>query len=228
MPQLSHPLSLVMNQVMLASYYQCRSNARQTLKLSDEGIKLAREYEIHHWLTGATMCKGWALANLGRMEEGIALLCEGLQNWRSMGSKTEAIRFITLLAERCLMSNRTKEGLSLIAEALQLIEETEDRLFQSEVFRIRGELLKTQKTRSGNGAACAESQDNFLRAIEIARQQKAKSFELRAAISLARLWTTTGKETQAKRMLTKIYGWFTEGFDTPDLKEAKALLDELG
>ena len=228
MPQLSHPLSLVMNQVMLASYYQCRSDARQTLKLSDEAIKSAREYGIHHWLTGATMCKGWALANLGNLEDGIALLREGLKNWRLIGTKTEATRFITLLAEGCLMSNRTKEGLSLIAEALQLIEETEDRLFQSEVFRIRGELLKTQKTRCGNGAACAESQANFLRAIEIARRQKAKSFELRASISLARLWIKTGKEKQAKRMLTRIYGWFTEGFDTPDLQQAKALLVELG
>jgi len=138
------------------------------------------------------------------------------------------MRFIALLAEGCLLSDRTKEGLSLISEALKLIEETEDRFFQSEVFRIGGELLIKNKTRAGKRAAVSEAEAHFLKAIAIARRQQAKSFELRATISLARLWQETGKEKEAKALLAQIYGWFTEGFDTPDLKDAKELLEELG
>jgi DNA-binding winged helix-turn-helix (wHTH) protein/tetratricopeptide (TPR) repeat protein len=227
MEQLSHPLSLVVNQIMLASFHQCRGDAYETLKLSDDGMKSAGEHGFHHWLAGATMCKGWALVNLGHADEGIALLREGLTNWRAIGTKTEAMRFITLLAEGCLLSNRTKEGLSLISEALKLIDETEDRFFQSEVFRIGGELLKKHKRGAGKHSDWTEAESHFLRAIDIARHQRAKSFELRATISLARLWQETGKGKEAKRTLAKIYGWFTEGFETPDLKAAKALLDEL-
>jgi DNA-binding winged helix-turn-helix (wHTH) protein/predicted ATPase len=227
MQQLSHPLSTVVNQVMLASYHQCRSEANETLKLSNEGIRLASEYGFFHWLTAATMCKGWALANLGKLEEGTALLREGLNNWHLIGSKTEAMRFTTLLAENCLLSNRTKQGLSLINEALKFIEETEDRFFQSEVFRIKGELLKTHQNGFGKIATSMEAESSFVEAIEIARRQKAKSFELRATVSLARLWQETGKKKEAKRMLAKIYGWFTEGFDSLDLTAAQELLDGL-
>jgi predicted ATPase len=173
------------------------------------------------------MCKGWALVNLGHPEHGMTLLREGLKNWRLIGTKTEVMRFITLLAEGHLLSNRTKEGLSLISEALKLIEETEDRFFQSEVFRVGGELLKKNKTRASTRLSLTEAEAHFLQAIKIARRQQAKSFELRATISLARLWQKTTKEKEAKRKLAKIYGWFTEGFDTPDLKEAKTLLDQL-
>jgi tetratricopeptide (TPR) repeat protein len=227
MQQLSHPLSRVVNQVMLASYHQCRSEADETLKLSDEGIRLASEYGFFHWLTAATMCKGWALANLGKLDEGMALLREGLNNWHLIGSKTEATRFTTLLAENCLLSNRTNEGLSLISEALKLIDETEDRFFQSEVLRVKGELLKRHKHGFRKIAASMEAESCFVQAIEIARRQKAKSFELRGTVSLARLWQQTGKKKEAKRKLETIYGWFTEGFDSLELTTAKELLDEL-
>ena len=197
MQQLSHPLSLVVNQVMLASYYQCRCEASKTLKLSNEGIKSASDYGFHHWLAAATMCKGWALANLGHPGEGIALLREALKNWRRNGSKTEAMRFIALLAESCLLSNRTKEGLSLIKEALKLMEETDDRFFQSEVLRIGGELLTTNMPRASRRLSSTEAEAHFLQAIKIAHRQKAKSFELRATVSLSRFWQKTGKAKEA-------------------------------
>lgn len=132
-----------------------------------------------------------------------------------------------LLADAYLLASRIKEGLRLVDEGLSLIDETEDRFYQSELTRLRGELLMNGKTRAGKRAGLIEAETHFLQAIETARHQKAKSFELRATVSLARLWRETGKAKEAKRMLAKAYGWFTEGFDTADLKAAKKLLDEL-
>ena len=120
-------------------------------------------------------------------------------------------------------SGRRAEGLAAIAEALALVERTGERCYEAEIWRIKGELLL--KAAASNAQAEAESCYN--RAIEIARQQSAKSWELRAAKSLARLWQQQGKIAEARQMLAEIYGWFTESFDTADLQEAKALLEEL-
>jgi predicted ATPase len=226
--QLSHPLGVVITQMMLGGNHQCRREASEAMKLAEEGIKSASEYGFSHWLAAGTMLKGWVLATLGQRDEGMSLLREGLKNWRAIGSKAETARFMYLLADTHLLANRVKAGLSLVDEALALVEETEDRFYQSELTWLRGELLLRTKTRAGKRAALIEAESHFLKAIEIARRQKAKSFELRATISLALLWQETGKKKEAKRMLAKIYGWFTEGFDSPDLKEANRLLDELG
>lgn len=225
--QLSHPLSLTIAPIMLASYHQCRGEVSETLKLSEQGIKWAVNYGLLDWLSAAKMLKGWALANLGQLEKGISLVRDGLKDWRAIGSKTERSRFMYVLADVYLLASHYKEGLSLVDEALSLIEETEDRFYQSELTRLRGELLLKSKPRAGKRTSRCAAETQFLKAIEIAQRQEAKSFELRATISLARLWQQTGKEKEAKRRLAKIYGWFTEGFDTPDLKAAKELLDKI-
>ena len=134
---------------------------------------------------------------------------------------------LALLAEAYGIAGQTEAGLDVIAEALEAAHQTEERHYQAELHRLKGELLRPQGAQSEAGS---DAEACFRQAIEIARQQAAKSLELRAVMSLSRLWHAQGgpdKRDEARRMLSEVYDWFTEGFDTPDLKEAKALLEEL-
>jgi predicted ATPase len=146
---------------------------------------------------------------------------EGLAAYRATGAETGRPRWLSLLAEACIESGRLIDGLSVLAEALAGVE-TEGRQYEAEIYRLKGELLLKQ-----NHSNAAEAQKCFEQAIEIARNQSAKSMELRATMSLARLLALQGRRDEARTMLADIYGWFTEGFDTADLKDAKTLLDEL-
>jgi predicted ATPase len=130
--------------------------------------------------------------------------------------------FLALLAEAHEKGGQAEEGLSILAEALALVHKTEERFYEAELYRLQGELLLTQPMRQ-----IAEAEACFQQALDVARHQQAKSLELRAAMSLARLWQHQGKQHEAYQLLAEIYGWFTEGFDTADLQEAKALLAEL-
>ena len=167
-----------------------------------------------------TMFRGSALAETGQTEEGISLLRTGLATFCAMGAVTYVPYFLTLLADVEGKAKQWDQGLGHVDEAERLMTETEERLAEVELYRVRGELL-----RIGHDPAAAER--CFRRAIGIAQQQGAKIWELRAAMSLARLWRDQGKREVARDLLAPTYGWFTEGFDTPVLKEAKALLDEL-
>jgi predicted ATPase len=147
--------------------------------------------------------------------------------------------FLALLAEAYGKVGRAEEGLAALVEALAQVEKTGERWYEAELYRLKGELTLQKFQVSGSKFQVQESPESevrspeleaeecFLRAIEIARQQQAKSLELRATMSLARLWQQQGKKKEAHSMLAEIYGWFTEGFDTRDLQEAKALLGEL-
>jgi predicted ATPase len=161
------------------------------------------------------------MAEQGRNEEGIAQIQEGLVASRATGAEQNRPYFLCLLAEACRETGRLDDGLSALMEALAAADEHEIRHYEAEMHRLKGELLLKQ-----DDSNTAEAQNCFERAIEIARKQSAKSLELRATTSLARLLAKQGKCDQAHALLAEIYGWFTEGFDTADLKEAKALLDE--
>ncbi len=165
--------------------------------------------------------RGWALAAQERCEEGIAQIREGLVACQAVGAECAWPEFIILLTESLAMAGRLEEVLSAVDEALNRIQRNRECSFVAELCRLRGEFLLM------GGASAAEAEQCFHQAIEIARRQQAKSLELRAATSLARLWQRQGKPAEARQMLAEIYGWFTEGFDTTDLQEAKALLDEL-
>ena len=167
-----------------------------------------------------TVYRGWALARSGQTTEGIALLRAGVAAFRATGSVTEMPFLLTLLSDAEGVAKQRDEGLGHVAEAERLMADTEERWAEAELHRVRGELLLT-----GHDPAAAER--SFSQAIGIAQQQSAKFWELRAAISLARLWREQGKRDAARDLLAPTYGWFTEGFDTPVLMEAKALLDEL-
>jgi predicted ATPase len=163
---------------------------------------------------------GWALVEQGQCEEGIARLREGIDAYRATGLEIESSQWLALLAEACGKAGRIAEALDIIREALADVERTGIRYREAELNRLEGEL------RIGRDEERLEM--CFQRAIAIARAQQAKSFELRAALSLARLWRDQGKRDEACNLLAPLYGWFAEGFDTADLKKAKALLEELG
>jgi predicted ATPase len=130
--------------------------------------------------------------------------------------------YLALLAEACGNGGQADEGLRVLAEALAAAHETENRLYEAELCRVKGELLLARSTEHD-----MEADTCFRQALEIARRQQAKSWELRAAMSLSRLWQQQGKRAEARQLLAAIYGWFTEGFDTADLQEAKAWLETL-
>jgi predicted ATPase len=166
--------------------------------------------------------RGWALAAQGRGEEGIAEMRQGLIDWRALGVRTTVPYLLTLLAEAYGARGQAEEGLRLLAEARAVVHETGERFHEAELYRTQGDLLLRPATPDAHQAETC-----FQQALDVARRQRAKSWELRAAMSLARLWQQQGKYAEARELLAPVYNWFTEGFDTADLQDAKALLDEL-
>jgi predicted ATPase len=189
------------------------------LPRAEEVVALAVERGFPVWLASGTMFRGWSLASLGQTE-GIALLRQGLTAWRAMGAMMDLPMYLMLLADAHSNASQTEEGLKHLDEAARIVEVTKARCVEAEILRIRAKLL----TIAGNVAAAEKS---LRTAIAVAQSQRAKLWELRAATCLGRLWLDQGKRTETRNLLAPIYGWFTEGFDTRDLKEAKALLDEL-
>jgi predicted ATPase len=187
---------------------------------AEELMRLSKEIGFPAWFGSGTYHRGAALAMLGQVREGIAQVREGIRVRESRGVRCYLPQTLCSLAEAQAKTGRLDEGLSTLEEALTVIEETEQRHWEAELCRLRGELLQQKGDE-------AEAEAGFLEAIEVARRQSAKSWELRATVSLCRLWQQQGKVEEARRRLAAIYEWFTEGFDTPDLIEAKALLEEL-
>jgi predicted ATPase len=155
----------------------------------------------------------------GQGPAGIEWIRRGIEEWTSVGAEMARPFFFGLLAEAYAVEGELRRGLDAIREGIEAVERTGQRWPEAELYRLRGELLAALP----NG----EAEPAFARAIYVARHQSAKSWELRAACGLARLWRAQGKRQEVRDLLAPVYGWFTEGFDTPDLREAKALLDEL-
>ena len=164
---------------------------------------------------------GWARAMQGHEEEGIAHIRQGLGAFQATAANAQPY-YLALLAEAYGTSGESTAGLGVLAEALVAVDQTGARVWEAELHRLKGELLLQHVTGGSDEAeAC------FQQALDMARCQQAKSRELRAAMSLSRLWQQQGKLQEAHDLLAEVYGWFTEGFDTADLQEAKALLKEL-
>jgi len=216
----SHPFSLATALVIAAWLHQFRREVQAVQARAEAAITLSTERGFPQWLAGGMMPRGWALAEQGQIEEGITHMRRGLAAWRATGAELVQPYFLTLLAEAYGKGERAEDGLAVLAEALEAVHHTGECWWEAELYRLKGELL--QAAGSGNEAeAC------FHQAFDVARRQQAKSLELRAAISLSRLWQPQGKPDAARHLLAESYGWFTEGFDTADLREAKALLEEL-
>jgi predicted ATPase len=245
--ELSHLHGLVLALWFAACFHQSRREMQAVQELAESIITLSTENGFAQFLAYGTILRGWALAMQEHGDDGIAQIRQGLAAFRATGAELVRPYFLALLAEAHWKAGKVEEGLSVLTEALALVEKTGERMWEAELYRLRGELLlrmgeegrvgETESGREGEVTKITYSpippfspsspQECFHRAIQVARRQQAKSLELRAAMSLSRLWQKQGKKEEARKMLSEIYGWFTEGFETADLKEAKALLEEL-
>jgi predicted ATPase len=188
---------------------------------ADAIISLADQHRLHYFRLSGLILRGWVIAQEGATEEGLALMRQSAAERLALGVGWYQIRYLCMLAATHLQAGTAEEGLGVIAQAANLVARNNDHMWEAELRRLEGEL------RSAQGASPADVESCFEQALATARGQSAKSFELRASISLARLRRDQGKHAEARALLAPVYGWFTEGFDTRDLKEAKALLDEL-
>ena len=217
---LARPHDLAFVEFFAGRLLQERREARATRAMAEGLIAISREHGFSFWLAQATIERGAAIAEEGRKGDGIAEMLEGFALLRAAGPR---LQYLCLLAKAYIETDRFEDGLGALTEASVIIEKDVWCDHEAEVYRLKGELLLKQ-----NPSDSAEAQSCFRRAIEVAQRQSAKSWELRATTSLARLLAKEGRREGARAMLTDIYNWFTEGFDTGDLKDAKALLDEFG
>ena len=218
--RLSHAYSLAFAQNYAAFLHCFRREFAAAHRRAEATVDLAREHRLPQWLAQTSICQGFALVGLGQPEQGIAELRAGLAAWTATGSRVLGAQWLGLLAEAHLRAGQSDEALTALDRAAEAATATGESHYQAEIYRLRGVLL-------GETGENAEATAWLQRAIDTAHSQQAKSLELRAATSLARLWSEQGKRAQARDLLAPVYGWFTEGFDTADLKEARALLDEL-
>jgi predicted ATPase len=236
--ELPHPLTSAFTLDFAAWFHQFRGEEHITQELAEAGIAISTEQEFPHWLALGVILRGWALAAQGQREEGIAQMRQGLAAYRATGSGVGLTYYLALLAETYGKGGQTEEGLTVLAEALTMAHKNGERNYEAELYRLKGELLRMGEREKGGTEeeishsptppfALSSPEACFHKAIEIARRQQAKSLELRAVMSLSRLWLRQGKKDEARQILTETYSWFTEGFDTADLQEAKALLEEV-
>jgi predicted ATPase len=191
-------------------------------KHSDELIALGHERATPQWKAYGIMHQGWILSLTGKASEAVSTITSGLDGFRSTGATQFAPLYLSYLAKAHAELGHFDEAWRCIADATNHIKSTKETWHDAEVHRVAGEIALMLPE-----ADAAKAEAYFERALSVARQQQAKSWELRAAMSMARLWRDQGKRNEARDLLAPVYGWFTEGFDTLDLKEAKALLDEL-
>ena len=219
--ELTHPFSLVYALTMAAVAHQFRREVQAVQEHAVELIELSTENGFAFWLAFGTVLQGWVLAAQRQGTEGILQIHQGIAAYRGLGAEADRPYFLSLLADAYGKVGQPAEGLTVLIEALAIVDNTGGRNWEAELHRQKGELLLMQQEQN-----VGEAEECFQKALDIARRQQAKSLELRAAMSLSRLWRLRGKREEVHRLLADIYGWFTEGFDTRELQEAKALLDE--
>jgi predicted ATPase len=217
---LSHPYSLAASLFWATHLYLLRRETDEALGQLEVLMDLAAEQAFTFVSALGLVIRGWALTTVGRIEEGIRTMRQGIASTRDAGSRIPYQ--LALLAEAYIKVGDSEEGLRLVEEALAWSDKTGERHWDVEIHRIKGELLLTQSLNNQ-----AEAVTCFQQAMTIAQSQSAKSWELRASTSLARLWQQQGQPQEAHDLLAPVYHWFTEGFDTADLKDAKMLLDAL-
>jgi predicted ATPase len=220
--QMVHPYSLAYALGMAAAFHQWRREWQTVQKRAEATMSLTQEQGFPLWMAFGSVLRGWALAYQGQAQEGIEQCHQGLTAWRATGTEVSRPYLLALLAEAYRTTGQLEEGLTALAEALMHVEHTGERYYEAEIHRLQGALLLQQSPDHQ-----AEAENCFQQAIVVAQNQQAKSWELRATTSLARLWQQQGKRQEAYDLLAPVYNWFIEGFDTADLQEAKALLDAL-
>ncbi len=220
--ELSHPYSLGHALSFAAWVHQQRKEGKTAQEMAEELITLGTEQGFPVWVRKGTIMQGWLLVQQGQCEEGISQMRQGA----ARGGRDE-IYYDALVAEAHGKAGQVEKGLDVVNETLSKVNKTGFNYYEPELHRIKGELLMPSGGQGPESRVRKEAEECFCRAIGMAKIQSAKSLELQAVMSLSRLWQKQGKKAEARQMLGEIYGWFTEGFDTADLKEAKALLEEL-
>jgi predicted ATPase len=225
--KLAHPFSLAYALGGAAFFHALRREGPLAQERAEASMALATEHGFPYWLTFGMVVRGWTLALQGQIEEGISEIQQGLSTYKTTGAGFARPSELAPLAEAYGRMGQIEKGLAVVAEALATVEKHEERRYEAELYRLKGMLTLQSKDQGLKSKAEGEAEGYFLKSLEIAQRQQAKSLELRAATSLARLWQQQSKRTEAHKLLSEIYNWFTEGFDTKDLQEAKALLEEL-
>ena len=219
----SHPYSLAAARWCAAFVSQFRRDVPAVYEQAEAAVALSTAQGFPLWGAWGTSLRGWALAMQDQGEEGMAQLRQGIAASRATGAALCVPYFCTLLADVAAHLGHPADGLQALTEAQTLVEQQEERWWEAEIYRLRGVMLLRQTMPQE-----AEAEAWLQRALDVARRQEAKALELRAAMSLAHLWQQQGKRDEAHALLAPVYGWFTEGFDTADLQEAKVLLEGLG
>jgi predicted ATPase len=217
---LAHPPSLATILAYDAMLTSLVGDTAAQNEQTDELVVVTTEQGFLYWRAIGTIYRGWVRLKNGDVTEGMSLLRSGSSASRATGAGLFMPYHSALLAAACEITGQIEEGLTLLDDALQVVERTGERWFEAELNRHKGQLLLRQRRTEA-------AEELYGKALAIAVEQEAKLWELRAALSLARLRSDQGRHAEARQLLAPIYGWFTEGFDTADLKEAKALLDEL-
>jgi predicted ATPase len=220
--ELSHTYSLSRALRHTAVLHRLRREWSAAQERAEAVLAITTEQGLGQPMGALTLARGEALAAQGQGEAGIVQMHQGLATIRATGQRLALSAHLARLAEACGHSGQAEEGLRLLAEALVHVNHTGERYYEAEVYRLKGELLLRQAVLDS-----PQAETCFQQALAIARRQQAKSWELRAATSLTRLWQQQGKRQEAHDLLAPIYAWFTEGFGTVDLQESQALLDEL-
>jgi predicted ATPase len=219
--ELAHPHTLAFALCWAGLVHTHRREVQAAHERAEAVIALADEHGFLTWLSNGIILRGWVLAARGQREEGIAQIARG-EAARQVVGFSLAPHYLTLIAEAYGTGGQKAEGLAVLAEAQAIVDKIGGHYYAAEVSRFKGELLLAHTVdHQAEAITCLQH------ALTIARRQQAKSLELRAAMSLGRLWQRQGKREEARQLLVPIYGWFTEGFDTADLQEAKALLETL-
>jgi predicted ATPase len=224
----AHPFTLSITLATVALLQHMRREGDVALEHVQASMALATEHGFPYLLAVGNVLQGWELTRVGQAAEGIAQIRAGLAALRTMGAEILRPYLLSLLAEACVRDGQIEPGLDALEEALTTAENHAERFYEAELHRLQGEVL-LRKFVGPTGLSPLQTQPEaaFQTALDMARRQEARSLELRAAVSLSRLWQRQDKQQQARQLLADIYNWFTEGFDTADLQEARALLDTL-
>ncbi len=217
--ELSHPLTQTAALFYATCFYRLVREPHATYEQSKATLKLSLDQGFPYWLALGESLQGWALPVQGHGRESIDQIRRGISGWQATGAEQLRSYLLLMLAEAYSIAGRPAEALHQLTQALAIVEKTQERFYEPELYRLQGEFrLQLDNPKMPEAEAC------FHQAIEIARRQQTKSWELRATISLSRLWQQQGQQRSARSILFDIYHEFTEGFDTLDLQEAKHLL----
>jgi predicted ATPase len=228
---LKHPLSLVWALNYAAGIHRFRRERPAAAEQLEAAVQLATDQGLPFWIVLGRLLRSWALSQPSQAEKHIAQFKHDLSTWQALGSALGQSNYLALLAEMHEQAGQAEAGLDVLETALKEIKQTGERWYEAELYRLRGEMLLAQEIKGQRskvkGQKWEEAEAYFEQAIAIAQRQKAKSWELRATLSLSRLWYAQGKSAAAHQQLSAVYAWFSEGFETPDLQEAKALIQTL-